>query len=251
MNYVQLLLLLVVATKESTTHGPKYSLTTFSLSSCRSLQLHEGLMEDPQLRCCDVGAAAQASPFSGPEPSREGADGNGIHGDGGVRTQKPSAKDQRWTRSVRGRLRPGTNTTRTVTSPSTKLLVAQSAIFECLWCAQTLAQCLRMLSRRFFASKHARQRRATAAATMYCCRHERERVAIPTRSQPQMRGLPHVAENFGIEMFAARPRDCLQPHCCQPPLADTSRACPLPTHLLRSPSNVTPGTRRQRRQTFR
>ena len=36
----------------------------------------------------------------------------------------------------------------------------------------------------FFASKHARLRRANTTATLYCCRHEREHLAIPTRSQP-------------------------------------------------------------------
>ena len=63
-----------------------------------------------------------------------------------------------------------------------------------------LAQCLRMLARKvFFATKHARLRRASAAATLYCCcRNERERSAISTRSHPWIRGLPHVAENIKV-----------------------------------------------------
>ena len=36
-------------------------------------------------------------------------------------------------------------------------------------------------------------------------------MAIPTRTQPQMRGLPHIAESFKIEIFEARSRDCSKP----------------------------------------
>ena len=35
---------------------------------------------------------------------------------------------------------------------------------------------------------------------------KRERLAIPTRSQPSMRGPPHIAENFEIEILEARCR---------------------------------------------
>ena len=42
--------------------------------------------------------------------------------------------------------------------------------------------------------------------------HEWGRLAIPTRSQPQMRGLPHIAENFKIEIFEARFLHLLRPH---------------------------------------
>ena len=89
----------------------------------------------------------------------------------GVTTQTRFAIAQRWRRSVRGRPWPGNNTNGAVTSPSTKLLVAQSTIFECLWCAQsTHVVCAHAgANRLFFASRHACLRRASATATLYCC----------------------------------------------------------------------------------
>ena len=56
------------------------------------------------------------------------------------------------------------------------LLVAQGAISSRLGCAQT--------TRATFARKHALLRRESTTAALYCCRHDCERVAIPTRSQP-------------------------------------------------------------------
>ena len=73
----------------------------------------------------------------------------------------------------------------------------------------------------FFASNHARLRRASAAATLYFCRHERERLAIPTRSQPQMRGLPYIAEKFLVEFSKHVPAIASRPLDCQPPSTDT------------------------------
>ena len=67
-----------------------------------------------------------------------------------------------------------------------------------------LAQCFSHVgSQSFSASKHARLRRANATATFYCGRHERERMAIPTKNQPQMRGLPRIAENLEIKQLEA------------------------------------------------
>ena len=109
-----------------------------------------------------------------------------------------------------------------VNSPSMKLLVAQSAIFECLWCAKktTRAMFSHAGAQSVFASEHVRcvtralQARCTAAS-------ERERMAIPTtRSQPWMRGLPHSADHFEIELLEAPSRDCLQPQCNQIPLTN-------------------------------
>ena len=92
-------------------------------------------------------------------------------------------------------------TPRTATSPSMKLLAAKSALFECLWCAHTTrAMFAHAGAQIFFASKHARLRRTNATATLYCCRHERERLAIPRRSQLLMRGLACIAKNFKIIM---------------------------------------------------
>ena len=71
--------------------------------------------------------------------------------------------------------------------PRLVLLVAEGAIFECLWCwRRPRAQSVRLLAHSFFFCVEARTRLrpANATATLYFCRHERERLAIPTRSQP-------------------------------------------------------------------
>ena len=57
------------------------------------------------------------------------------------------------------------------------------------------AQCLRILTRRVF---HTLLRRASATTTLYCCRHELQRLAISARSQSETRALP------------------LKTHCCSP-----------------------------------
>ena len=76
----------------------------------------------------------------------------------------------------------------------------------------------------FFASKHARLRRASATATLYCCRHERGRMATPTRSQPQMRLLPHLADNLETELLEARSRDTY-PFTDPKHMGKTTRRC--------------------------
>ena len=88
-----------------------------------------------------------------------------------------------------------------------------------------LAQCLRMLARRVFAWKHARPRRSNATATVYCCRHERERLATRTRRQPWMWRLPHIAKIFqGWTIQSTFSR--LLPYQLLPaPLTDTKIGC--------------------------
>ena len=88
----------------------------------------------------------------------------GRHKWGWSKTQKRLAIVQVWEGSVRGRPWPGDNTFRAVTFPSVKLPVAQSAIFECFWCAQTTyVVCAHAGAQSFFfASRHARLRRASA-----------------------------------------------------------------------------------------
>ena len=58
-----------------------------------------------------------------------------------------------------------------VTSPSMKLLVAQSAIFECLWCAQTsCAMFASWCPAQSFFVRRSTHACVEATATLYCCR---------------------------------------------------------------------------------
>ena len=84
--------------------------------------------------------------------------------------------------------------------PSMMLLVAQSAL--CCWRAKFLRR-----------STHACVARTLwppcTAVVMSV-----ERMAIPTRSQPQMRGHPHIAENYEIETVRSTFRRALHTNCC-------------------------------------
>ena len=82
-----------------------------------------------------------------------------------------------------------------------KMLVAQSVIFECFWCAQTThVVCAHVGAQSFFLRRGAHACVARALRQS-CIADKRERLAIPTRSQPQMRGLPQVAKKFKIDFF--------------------------------------------------
>ena len=120
------------------------------------------------------------------------ANGDGIHGDGEI-TRKTlcirttleafsSWKTLAWQRRYGA-----------VTSPSMKLLLAQSAIFECLWCAQTARAVFAFAcAQTFFSSKYARLRRASHRCA----------------------GLPRMEEIYKIDLVEAHSRDCLQTHGC-------------------------------------
>ena len=104
-----------------------------------------------------------------------------------------------------------------VASPSMKLLVAQSAIFKCLWYAQRpLAQCLRMLARRYFiASKHAH------ACVARMLRLPCSAVVMSVSAWPFQRGASHrcagfhILQNIKIELVEALSRDCFPTPFCR------------------------------------
>ena len=95
-----------------------------------------------------------------------------------------------------------------LTTPVTRHTHARVGALKPFGERRPLTQRVRMLAR-FFASRHAGLRRASAPAILYCCQAECS--LNPTRNQPSMRGLPHIAENFKIEMIEARFCNCPNP----------------------------------------
>ena len=85
------------------------------------------------------------------------ASGNGINGDEAIPTNPFTNRSTLEAFSFVEDLGLA-KTLGAVTSPSMMLLVAQSTVFECLWCAQTTCAMLAHAGARslFFASKHAR-----------------------------------------------------------------------------------------------
>ena len=77
-----------------------------------------------------------------------------------------------------------------------------------------------------------------------CTAVERDRMAIPTRRQPSMRGLPHIAKNFELELLEARSGDGLQTDCCQPSNERQSRTRSVARSLTTSiPAHLASGKR--------
>ena len=81
-----------------------------------------------------------------------------------------------------------------------------------------LAQCFRMMTHRVFL------RRSTDACVAPALRPFvlRERMTIPTRSQPQVRGLPHIARNYEVELKKHVPGDA-SIHIVFVSMTDTTR----------------------------
>ena len=137
----------------------------------------------------------------------ENANGDGISGDGAsVRHFILKKIGQRWRLSVRGRLELGK--TQRCRHCYDAVRGAERHLSDALGVRRPLAFAG---PQSFFASKHARLRRVSATATFYCGRHQRERIVIPTRSQPWMRGLAHIANNYETEFLEARSGDASIP----------------------------------------
>ena len=92
-----------------------------------------------------------------------------------------------------------------------KNALQQGAIFECLWCAQARCAVFAPAGAQFFFWR--RRSHACVARTLRppCTAVERERMAIPTKSQPWMPRLPHLPPDpllscliLGCEMLGDR-----------------------------------------------
>ena len=154
------------------------------------------------------------------------------------------ATGQRRRRSVPGRLGLVT-TLRFRHFSQNEAVSGAERFFECLWCAQTtLAMFAHAGAQSFFfrASKHTRLRRASATATLCCCRHV---AAWPFQQGASHRcaGLPPI-ENFTIEIFEARSHSCFQPPLFPTPVTNTKFVERVDAELLEACSDLYSGRRR-------
>ena len=102
----------------------------------------------------------------------------------------------------------------------------QSAIFECSWCAQTThVVCAHAGANSFFFCDEAR-----TTASRACTAVKHDRLDVPTRSQPQMRGLPHIAENYNIDFLKHVFCNCSDPIYADPKFGHQrfGTSCPRP-----------------------